>query len=362
MSVVNIQTQNFRNLENSKIELHPDLNFFFGFNGSGKSSILESLFYLGHGKSFRTTNITNLITHDEEQFVVSAKTSQGQQLGILKTVSGETKIKLNGVHESKLSILAKQLAVQVVTPETFKLFFGGPKERRKFFDLGLFHVEQSFSEIWQVFNKTLKQRNACLKNGIQGQQLDYWTEEFCVLSQQIAELRLTYVTALNVELSKWLEILLPDISENLTIGYSQGWNSKKALKEVLELNRQKELLKGYSLFGAQKFDIRFSYGSIAVEQKLSRGQQKLFLLALTFAQTKLIEQVKRIKPILLIDDIGAELDSNSRKLMFDASQQVNCQTLITAIDDSIVKELASTTRNNYKMFHVEHGQISAMNK
>jgi DNA replication and repair protein RecF len=89
---------------------------------------------------------------------------------------------------------------------------------------------------------------------------------------------------------------------------------------------------------------------------LSRGQQKLFLLALTFAQAKLIERVNRVKPILLIDDIGAELDINSRTLLSSAIDKLNCQVIITAIDRFALEPLVSTN-NNYKMFHVEQGEI-----
>ena len=87
----------------------------------------------------------------------------------------------------------------------------------------------------------------------------------------------------------------------------------------------------------------------------------MFLLALTFAQAKLIEKVKRVKPILLIDDVGAELDLNSRTLLNNAIGKLNCQVIITAIDKTAVEPLVPTD-NNYKMFHVKHGQISAIGK
>lgn len=358
MSVVDLTTFQFRNLVSNKIEFHKNLNFLLGDNGSGKSSFLESIFYLGHGKSFRTSNVGNLIVNAGDKFVISVLTDSDSRLGIEHCSNGNNVIKIDGETKGKLSELAKNIVVQIVTPESFRLFFGGPKERRKFVDMGLFHVEHSYSELWKRFNKTLKHRNACLKQKLIDKQFEYWTSQFCQLSVDIASLRHSYIEQLRIELGEWLQILLPDIKEEISVQYLQGWNSKKSLEEILLSNKFKELEKGYSLYGAQKFDIRFLLEGIAIENKLSRGQQKLFLLALTLAQTKLIEKVNRIKPILLVDDIGAELDENSRSAMSKALSKVNCQTFITAIDVQALEPLIPKNNNEYKMFHVEHGKIS----
>ncbi len=361
MSVIELQTVNFRNLNSEKLSFHPKLNYITGDNGSGKSSLLESLFYLGHGKSFRTSHIDSLICTNTDSFIVSVKIENNIQLGIQRNIQGESNIKINGAKHTKLSDLAKNFAIQIVTPESFKLFVGGPKERRKFVDLGMFHVKHSFSALWQDFSRTLKQRNACLKKRVSASQLTYWTEEFCRLSELIAALRNEYIVTLREEVTFWLSIVLPSLKEEIHIRYSQGWANKKELRDVLDMNLAKEYERGFSLFGAQKFDIKFLIDNLSIEHRLSRGQQKLFLLALTFAQTSLIAKVNRLKPILLIDDIGAELDHSSRTAMFSAIQALECQTMITAID-SVALEPLIPVNNNYKMFHVKHGQISAMSK
>jgi DNA replication and repair protein RecF len=127
---------------------------------------------------------------------------------------------------------------------------------------------------------------------------------------------------------------------------------------------------GYSLYGAHKFDVKFLIGNQALENQLSRGQQKLFLLALTFAQTRLIARVNRVKPILLIDDIGAELDVNSRGALSNAIKKIDCQVVITAIDEGvlqpflindIVDEGIGCNNPKYHMFHVKHGGILPVN-
>lgn len=372
MSVIKLITQNFRNLKGDIIYFHPQLNFFVGDNGSGKSSLLEAIFFLGHGKSFRTSKIDSLVCHQKKQFVVSVKDSNNLQLGLSKDVdTGITNVKINGERHTRLSVLAKNIAIQIVTPESFKLFFGGPKERRKFIDLGMFHVEHNFSSQWKNFNRILKQRNASIRmqvkqngNTLSSEQsmLGYWTEQFCQVSLEVAELRKGYVSEIITELNVWLAILLPNISDRVTVQYLQGWPQKKSLFETLTSNQEKEASFGYSLYGAHKFDVKFLLDKQAIETQLSRGQQKLFLLALTFAQASFIAKVKRVKPILLIDDVGAELDINSRSSLSKAIDKLDCQVIITAIDVDVLQPFLSEHHNeNYYVFHVKHGKVSELN-
>ncbi len=365
MSIGKLIVQDLRNIESVSVELHSDLNFIIGDNGSGKSSLLEAIFYLGHGKSFRSSKVENLLQHNKTAFTVSAKTNKDCQMGVRKLFQGQsatnTEIRINGEKQTKFSVLAKNIAVQVITPESFKIFFGGPKQRRRFIDLGLFHVKHSFSDHWKEFSRILKQRNACLRSKATGRTLDYWTDIFVTSSQLIAKLRAAYVEELTKELTFWLKIMLPSVEEEIVIQYLQGWNSKKPLFDVLQQYRDKELANGYSLFGAQKFDVRFLLKGESIENKLSRGQQKLFLLALTFAQAKLIERVNRVKPILLIDDVGAELDIHSRTLLNNAIAAIECQVIVTAIDKTAVEQLVPQ-KENYKMFHVKHGKLSVMSE
>jgi DNA replication and repair protein RecF len=362
MSIDKLNVFDFRNLASQSIEFNDNINFVIGDNGSGKSSLLEAIFYLGHGKSFRTAQVENLATHNKYKFIVSAKDSKALQLGVAKDFqTGLTEIKIAGEKHRQLSQLAKNIAVQVITPESFKLFFGGPKQRRRFIDLGLFHVKQSFSDSWKEFSRILKQRNACLRNKADNETLNYWTEVFCQASVNVAKLRNEYIKELSIELQPWLELMLPKLADDISISYMQGWNSKKKLHDVLAQNKEREIKSGFSLYGAQKFDVKFLTGKVIIDNQLSRGQQKLFLLALTFAQAKLIEKVKRVKPILLIDDVGAELDLNSRTLLNNAISKLDCQVIITAIDEIAVEPLVPHD-NNYKMFHVKHGKISAIDK
>lgn len=359
MAVARLITQNFRNLQGDAISFNDSLNFFVGDNGSGKSSLLEALFFLGHGKSFRTSKLESLVNYNETNFVVSIKNDKNYQLGLSRDVeTGTAVIKIDGQRQHRLSDLAKHIAIQIVTPESFKLFFGGPKERRRFVDLGMFHVKHHFSDQWREFSRVLKQRNACIKNNVDASSLSYWTELLCHQSTLVSEERRQYTETLFKELKEWLSILLPTVSQHITVQFSQGWPQKKELAQVYIDNKERELQFGYSLYGAHKFDVKFMLAKQALETQLSRGQQKLFLLALTFAQTKLIAKVKQVKPILLIDDIGAELDENSRIALSKAIECLNCQVIITAIEKSVIYPLIQRKSvEEFNMFHVKHGEV-----
>lgn len=357
MSVSRLYVKGFRNLSEQAVDFSNAVNLVIGDNGSGKSSVLESLFFIGHGKSFRTSKSESLIHFDEAGFAVSAKDESGNTFGVSKQrKEAAFTIKINGEKKLKLSELARSLAVQVITPESFKLFFGGAKERRRFLDLGVFHVEHSFQHSWKLFSRVLKQRNACLKNSDYGQALDYWTNELCQASEAITEVRARYADKLVRELKIWLAVLLPEHQDKIQIQFYRGWGAKKSLAEIMTANLVKDKHLAFTQAGAQKFDFRFLIDRQTLDLKLSRGQQKLFLIALTLAQSSLMKSVTPLKPILLIDDVGAELDLHSRTLLAQAITKLDCQVVLTAIDRIALKPLISI-ENNYKMFHVKHGEV-----
>lgn len=365
MTIKKITPFNFRNLKASGVSLSPEINFLIGDNGSGKSSFLEALFLMGHGKSYRTTSTENIICYQTEEFAVNAVDLDNNSYGVAKGRQGLMQLNINGTKRNKLSDIAQHFAIQVITPESFKLFFGGPKERRKFVDLGLFHVEQSYGKSWRDFNKVLKQRNAFLKSilakGNTSSGIEVWNSSFISLSERLTEYRGNYIEKLQLCLTKLLEIFLPEVADSIRVSFHRGWKKDATLSDVLISNLEREIQSGFSQSGAHKFDLRFTINRISIDQCLSRGQQKLFLMALTLAQTQIIfEQTNKV-PMILIDDIGAELDVESRTKLAKGLSQTGCQVVITAIDDEAIKPLIPREQT-YKKFHVKHGVISELSE
>lgn len=370
MSLDRLAVKGFRNLKMLTLAFHPEANLIIGDNGSGKTSILEAIYFISHGRSFRTSNFNKVINYAESDFTIHvrkfAENVHGeakQDLGLQRTSSGVVTIRVDGVTERKLSVLAKNLAVQLITPDSVSFFLGGPKERRQFCDLGLFHVKQSYQELMQRFSKVLKQRNALLKNSadINSAQLRFWNDEFNKLSLQVDTFRRDYV----LQLQQRLEALqdkfnLFDVPVEIT--YSQGWKKNTTLEEELQRFTERDLKQGYTSVGPHKADIKFKVPATGYEDQLvnvadsfSRGQIKLLLYALKVCQNQIIRDHGKT-PILLVDDVNSEIDEVNLVKILKLLGASRAQLIITAISDSKLANMESVLKE-IKLFHVKHGTL-----
>lgn len=361
MSLKQLSLSQFRNIETLAIEPSEHINVFLGDNGSGKSSILEAIYFLSHGKSFRTNNTKLLIRHEQNQCVVYGKKSLHHlsiPVGISKNQQGESSIKIQGKPAKRMSELAQLLPVQVITPESYSLFFGGPKERRRFLDLGVFHVEHDFINAWQQFSQVLKQRNALLKTrpNKYSDQIKYWDKEFVRLSEVVNRCREAYISRFNGAFFDKIITNLP-FAEGLEIRFSSGWKKGADLHEELESYFERDVKLGYTSRGPHKCDFNFYSRGLSVEQVLSRGQLKLLLYALKITQNELIETQSNKSSILLIDDLPSELSSDTVELVARLLSFCQSQLFITAIDEKSIASVVEPMKRELKMFHVKHGSL-----
>ncbi|CCQ10694.1 DNA recombination and repair protein RecF [Pseudoalteromonas luteoviolacea B = ATCC 29581] len=279
-------------------------------------------------------------------------------MGISKDAQGESSIKIQGKVARRMSELAQLLPVQVITPESYSLFFGGPKERRRFLDLGVFHVEHEFMLAWQQFSQVLKQRNALLKTKPKkySEQIKYWDKEFVRLAERVNACREAYI-------SRFTELFFGKIidslpfSEGLEIRFSPGWKTGEALQSELESHFERDVKLGYTSKGPHKCDFNFHINGISVEQVLSRGQLKLLLYALKITQNDLIETQSNKQSILLIDDLPSELSSETMDLVARLLLLCKSQLFITAIDEQSIASVVEPMKREQKMFHVKHGNL-----
>src|SRR6202142_786046 len=165
MTLRRIQVSDFRCLRSAELDLDPEFTLISGPNASGKTSLLESIYVLGRGRSFRTRRIDNLIRTGCERFIIYGQVELPERrtgLGVEGSVQG-IRAKLSGERVSSLAELAAVLPVQIIDPEVHRLIEEGPSRRRRFLDWGVFHVEHEFVHRWQQYQLVLKQRNAGLK-------------------------------------------------------------------------------------------------------------------------------------------------------------------------------------------------------
>ena len=361
MSLVNFNVSNFRNIEALSFEPSPEINVIIGENGSGKSSLLESIYFLSHGKSFRTNKYKAIIQHQKDTLLVHGKkqfNSLQIPVGIQKERNGNTLAKVHGKRCERIAQLAEVLPAQVITPESFELFFGGPKERRRFLDLGVFHVEQEFYFHWYNFNKLLKQRNALLKQKPSNyeQQIQFWDKEFVTNADKINTLRSSYITRLSKlffdKIASQIELF-----KSLSFEYSPGWKSEYDLSEQLSSNFERDIKLGYTSKGPHKADINFLIDGVSVDNFLSRGQLKLLMYALKVCQNHLIESETEKQSLFLIDDLPSELSHDTKQAVSELLAHSTSQIFISAIDYDSISAVVEPLNKNIKVFHVKHGKL-----
>lgn len=357
MPITQLIINHFRNLNALTIEPQAGINIFYGQNGSGKTSILEAIYFLGLGRSFRTSLVQRIIHHDAQQLLLFASLQYQdriQPIGVERSRQGDKKIRLNGETITSLAPLAKQLPLQLLTTESHRYFHDGPKPRRQFLDWGVFHVEPSFHTTWQQYQKALRQRNASLKSHLPQREIEVWNPEIIHLSTLFDEYRKNYIAQLQPILTQLLSTVLPET--DLHLRYSRGWSQERDLDEVLSSTLLRDQQLGYTQYGPHRADLQLYAEKTPVCDFLSQGQQKLAAYALHLAQGLLLQKCTAQSPIYLIDDLPSELDPEKRRFVTSILTQLRSQVFITGIT---LPELSDMVPANHptRMFHVEHGQI-----
>ncbi|MCW9028612.1 MAG: DNA replication/repair protein RecF [Kangiella sp.] len=361
MHIKSVSIQNFRNLQPSRLLFSPQLNIIYGDNAAGKTSILETLFTFGHGRSFRTSRHSKLIHHEQESFTLFGElisSGVNHRLGIQRFRNNDVKIRLNQEPLSKLSDLVTLAPIQVLAPEHYELLTKGPSGRRKMLDWGVFHVEHSFLKRWQSCQRIILQRNKLLKSSHYYTDLQVWDEQLIPLSEQVNHYRQKYCELLTPHFQDIVADFLPDVE--LSLEFYPGWQGK-SLRQLLTEQYSKDKKLGYTQSTIQKADLRILSGKRLAADYLSRGQQKLVTTALKLGQLKLAQERGRQYPVFLLDDIGAELDENHQKMLlnFLAHQPQNQQIFISCVHLDPLKSLINRY-NNARLFHVEHGAVSVI--
>lgn len=358
MKLDNVQISHFRNIDDLSLIAHGSLNVFLGENGSGKSSILEALHYLGYARSFRTHKHKNVISHDEKGFTVFCSTvvenGKQQKFGISRQTDDSCNINVNGQKSKRATDLASFLPIQIFTPQSSELLLGAPKLRRRYLDWVLFHVEQSFNLDFQVFNRSLKQLNALYKSNQSEQSACYWHDMLCEKGVAIDTSRENLLNDHLIELiNANLKDFLPEFS--FEISYYRGWERGHTLADAIIRSRHRDQKYGFLSVGPHKADLRIKTRGLNAYEVLSRGQLRMLVAAMQLAQTQYLHAKTAKSSIFLLDDVGAELDEEKRKVFISRLNTSDTQLFVTAIDIKQLEFLENYT--NKKVFHVEHGQV-----
>ncbi|UTF59067.1 DNA replication/repair protein RecF [Gilvimarinus sp. DA14] len=361
MALTRLAVTNLRNLAQVDIQPTAAVNLIYGENGSGKTSLLESVNLLSMGRSFRSHKIKPLITQSAPELTVFGRLKLNDvelPLGVSRSRNGDSQFRVQGRAVESLAELASYLPLQVINADAFSLLEGPPKVRRQFLDWLVFHVEHEFYAVWKQAQRSLKQRNTILRRGrIEGCELTPWSRELIAATERIQAMRQS-------SFDKLLTVFEPLVAEfvaveGLNLGLYQGWERDKSYADLLEQTLDRDLKQGFTGSGFHRAEIRIKIAGQNAADVLSRGQQKLLVCALKLAQGQLFEKITGRKCVYLVDDLPAELDERHRHLLVKWLNILNTQVFITGVDvDPLIQPWRHLNRD-IKVFHVEHGAITS---
>jgi len=358
MWIDNLNVNHCRLLDDVSIVLSKDLNIILGENASGKTSLLESLALLSSGKSFRTSHIINVISHNNSAVLVSARLNhknKKSQIGIEKSAA-KTRIRMNKQDVYSQAELSRHLPITIMHPESIELISGSPSRRRSYIDWITFYLYPEFHGLWKSYRHILKQRNLCLKDPKHKYALPKWTEELIQLQPSITELRIKAIEKLKTELAKVSRKLLGDndTCDSVELEFNSGLPidvklDKESLQQFYSQKEEYDLKLKRTSSGVHRADMKIILNGKPAAQAASRGQLKLLAITLLLAQSTTIDKDKEEKGIIVIDDLAAELDKKNKNKLLDYLGTLKQQLIITTTKKLEISDIP------FKLFHVKHG-------
>lgn len=361
MYFIDIMLQDFRNYTRAKVDLHPKVNIITGSNAQGKTNLLEALYMMSMGKSFRTVKDHELIGFGK-QFTRIKSTSFKDDRQIVVEIlleEGQKTVKIDGIKTTKASDILENIYIVIFSPEDLGIVKGEPEKRRKFINRELCQLKPIYYSNLARYKKILLQRNHLLKQDTINQELlSVWNQEFSAAGARIIKEREVFVKKLD-RISREIHKKITEDKEILTINYESNVACRETLAEQteeflvkLERNAKNDLFRRTSTVGPHKDDLKIMIDGIDIRTFGSQGQQRTAALSLKLAEIEIIKEETGEMPILLLDDVLSELDFSRQKFLISALSEVQLFITTTEISDYIRETLS----DNF-IFVVEDGKI-----
>lgn len=352
-----VHIHHFRNIHEAEIFPAQGINLILGENGSGKTSLLEAIYLLAMGRSFRSRFLKNVVNNDQQRLTVFARSADKTPIGVQYDLASGLQIRLNNAPLKRLSDLAVHLPLQFIPANCHQFFELGPKYRRRMVDWGVFHVEQQFNFHWQSYKKALQQRNAAIKHHKPSREIQLWDKYLVEHGTIITGMRERYLTLLLEYFQPLFRQLCPELEHyQFSLRYLRGWNKASEFADYLSSHIDRDNALGYTRSGPHAADWSLRVNDADPYEMLSRGQQKLFFLALSMAQILILADKKQLtSTVLLIDDLSSELDWHHQNTVIETLRILPVQCFISSTNEQLTALLSA---ENEKKFHVKHGVIS----
>lgn len=365
MSLAELRLADLRCLEAAELTLHPRLNLVTGENGSGKTSVLEAIYLLGRGRSFRTRHTEQLIRHGQPRLQLFGRVQRtgaagdsadrplsevpSRAIGVQCSRQDGITARIDAQPIGSLVQLSEAFPVQVVDPGIHRLVEEGPIQRRRWLDWAVFHVEPNFVGQWQGYTRALRQRNAALKIGADP---TLWNPELIRAGEQLTSARQRLVEALQ---PFWTGALRTVRAPEVSLGFFRGWGGEQTLEELLTTHLVRDRERGSTVQGPHRFDVPLRWDGRLARDVVSRGQQKLLGAAMALTMSRFVADAVGTPPTLLLDDPSAELDAAHTEALMAAVGELGGQQIVTALRP---QDTALGTPD--RVFHVEQKGVKQL--
>ncbi|WP_327058752.1 DNA replication/repair protein RecF [Luteimonas fraxinea] len=363
MQITRFDLHNVRNLQPTSLRLGSGLNLLLGDNGAGKTSVLEGLHLMAYGRSFRGRVRDGLVQRGRDAVELYAEWREDpahpdriRRAGLRHT-GQDWSGRLDGEDVAQLGDLCAALMVVTFEPGSHALISGSSEVRRRFLDWGLFHVEQDFLQQWRRYARALRQRNALLKSGAGGSQLDAWDHELADAALPLDTRREAYLQRLQLAVQAVATQVAPALGTPELV-FMPGWRRQDlSLADALIVARDRDRAAGHTSVGPHRADWRIRFDDRPEQSLLSRGQAKQSALCCLLAQARdCADRFDGRWPVIALDDLASELDRHHQRQVLACLRNAGAQVLITGTERP--EHWPVEVLEDAATFHVEHGVVS----
>ncbi len=361
MYIESVRLKKFRNYSDQTFQLKNGMNLILGENGIGKTNLLESIYLLSTTRSHRNDDEKDMISFGEEFAsveAVSISKNGRDRLNIILHKKGKT-LSLNGNMIKRNSEFIGKVNAVIFSPSEMNLFDDSPRERRRLIDMEIGKLSTGYMYNLSNYLKNLKQRNAYLKQGNDKVMLETYTEMIYDPQIKIIKERDSFINALNAYLSYFYSEIsgnqneLKMIYKSFIREKSDENKMKEEIKDTYDRLLERDIALKQTNIGIHREDYEFYLNDLNVAKYCSQGQKRMVILALKLSLVQIIYQIKREYPILLLDDVFSELDSNHRVCLLRLLPN-SIQTIITTTD---LREVSSVKKENINIINITKGEM-----
>ncbi len=355
---------NYRNIAAAELEFSPKINCLVGQNGEGKTNVLDAIYFLSLTKSAANSIDSMNVRHGEEMMMVQGiydLNGTEEEISIGMKMHQKKHVKRNKKEYKRLTEHIGLLPIIIASPNDSTIISGGSEERRRLMDIVISQYDPEYMAALTAYNKALQQRNAMLKAEEEPDAgvISIYEEMMAEEGERIYRKRAAFAEEFTPVFQQFYS-LISGGNETVSLNYKSHCQ-RGALLDIIQRDRQKDRIVGYSLHGIHKDELEMALGGYPIKREGSQGQNKTYMISLKLAQFDFLKRTgSKTTPLLLLDDIFDKLDAQRVEQIVNlVAGDAFGQIFITDTNREHLDKILERSQGNYKIFHVEGGNITS---